>query len=98
MGSVGDCFDNVMCDSSCRYKLLNRGSFETQVEACVALFDFIEGWYNHSRHPTLDDLRLIKNERSQIKTLSAARWLATQAGAPRHNAQVLIVLDALLKN
>jgi len=58
MGSVGDCFDNAMCESffaTLECELLNRRSFRTQVEARLAVFDFIEGWYNpHRRHSALD--------------------------------------------
>jgi putative transposase len=58
MGSVGDCFDNAMCESffaTLECELLNRRSFKTQVEARLAVFDFIEGWYNpHRRHSALD--------------------------------------------
>jgi Integrase core domain len=46
MGSVGDCFDNAMCESffaTLECELLNRRSFRTQVEARMAVFDFIEG-------------------------------------------------------
>jgi putative transposase len=54
MGSVGDCFDNAMCESffaTLECELLNRRSFKTPAEARSALFEFIEGWYNpHRRH------------------------------------------------
>jgi putative transposase len=43
-GSVGDCFDNAMCESffaTLECELLNRRSFKTQVEARMAVFDFI---------------------------------------------------------
>jgi transposase InsO family protein len=69
MGSVGDCFDNAMCESffaTLECELLNRRSFKTQVEARIAVFDFIEGWYNpHRRHSALDYLSPINYERSQ---------------------------------
>jgi putative transposase len=68
MGSVGDCFDNAMCESffaTLECELLNRQSFKTQVEARTAVFDFIEGWYNpHRRHSALDYLSPINYERS----------------------------------
>jgi putative transposase len=68
MGSVGDCFDNAMCESffaTLECELLNRQSFKTQVEARLAVFDFIEGWYNpHRRHSALDYLSPINYERS----------------------------------
>ncbi len=60
MGSVGDCFDNAMCESffaTLECELLRRRCFKTQVEARIAVFDFIEGWYNpHRRHSALDYL------------------------------------------
>ena len=46
MGSVGDCFDNAMCESffaTLECELLNRRRFKTQVEARMAIFEFIEG-------------------------------------------------------
>jgi putative transposase len=49
MGSVGDCFDNAMCESffaTLECKLLNRRHFKTPAEARMAAFDFIEGWRN----------------------------------------------------
>jgi putative transposase len=67
-GSVGDCFDNAMCESffaTLECELLNRRRFKTQVEARMAAFDFIEGWYNpHRRHSALDYLSPINYERS----------------------------------
>src|SRR5271169_5228812 len=60
MGSVGDCFDNAMCESffaTLECELLDRRHFRTQVEARMAVFEFIEGWYNpHRRHSALDYL------------------------------------------
>jgi putative transposase len=68
MGSVGDCFDNAMCESffaTLECELLNRRAFKTQTEARMAVFDFIEGWYNpHRRHSALDYHSPINYERS----------------------------------
>ncbi len=68
VGSVGDCFDNAMCESffaTLECELLDRRSFKTQAEARMAVFDFIEGWYNpHRRHSALDYLSPINYERS----------------------------------
>jgi putative transposase len=68
MGSAGDCFDNAMCESffaTLECELLNRRRFKTQAEARIAVFDFIEGWYNpHRRHSALDYLSPINYERS----------------------------------
>lgn len=57
MGSVGDCYDNAMCESfnaTLECELLAKHRFKTQREAALAVFDFIEGWYNpHRRHSAL---------------------------------------------
>ena len=58
MGSVGDAYYNALCESffaTLECELLNRRRFQTQAEARMAVFDFIEGWYNpHRRHSALD--------------------------------------------
>ena len=68
MGSVGDCFDNAMCESffaTLECELLNRRHFKSQIEARLAIFEFIEGWYNpHRRHSALDYRSPINYERS----------------------------------
>jgi putative transposase len=49
MGSVGDAYDNAMAESffaSLECELLDRRVFKTKREARVALFTYIEGWYN----------------------------------------------------
>lgn len=57
MGSVGDCFDNALCESffaSLECELIDRESWKTRTEARIAVFDYIEGWYNpHRRHSAL---------------------------------------------
>lgn len=77
MGSVGDCFDNAMCEgffATVERELLDRRSFKTQVEVRMAVFDFIEAWYNpHRHHSALDYLSPINYERShQHKTSTAS--------------------------
>ena len=58
MGSVGDAYDNAMCESffaSMECELLQRSHFRTPAEARAAVFDFIEGFYNsRRRHSALD--------------------------------------------
>ena len=52
MGSVGDCYDNAMCESffaTLECELLDRVPLRTPSEARLAVFDFIEGWYNSRR-------------------------------------------------
>jgi putative transposase len=69
MGSVGDAYDNAMCESffaTLECELLDRRSFKTQAEARMAVFQFIEGWYNpHRRHSSLGYLSPMNYERSK---------------------------------
>jgi putative transposase len=57
MGSVGDCFDNAVTESffaTLECELLDRHRFRTRTEARVAVFDYLEGFYNpRRRHSTL---------------------------------------------
>ncbi len=70
MGSVGDCFDNAMCESffaTLECELLDRQSLRTQAEARLAVFEFIEGWYNpQRRHSGIGYLSPMAYERSII--------------------------------
>jgi putative transposase len=52
MGSVGDAYDNAMCESffaTLECELLARHRFRTPAEAQSTVFAFIEGWYNPRR-------------------------------------------------
>ena len=57
MGSVGDCYDNAMCESffaSLECELIDRSKFRSQADARLAVFEYIEGWYNpHRLHSAL---------------------------------------------
>lgn len=67
MGSVGDCYDNAMCESffaTLECELLARRKFASHAEARMAVFRFIEGWYNpHRRHSALGQLSPINFEK-----------------------------------
>jgi putative transposase len=67
MGSVGDAYDNAMAESffaTLECKLLDRRRFKTQAEARIAVFEFIEGFYNsRRRHSSLGYLSPIRFER-----------------------------------
>ena len=52
MGSVGDAYDNAMCESffsTLECELLARRRFASQAEAKIACFSYIEGFYNPVR-------------------------------------------------
>jgi putative transposase len=67
MGSVGDCYDNAMCESffaTLETDLFDRSTFRTHAEARMAIFDYIEGFYNpRRRHSSLGNLSPIEYER-----------------------------------
>jgi putative transposase len=85
MGSVGDCYDNAMCESffaTLECELLARTRFRNQVEARMAIFDFIEGWYNsHRRHSSLNYLSPMEFERRWVPPMPAAAQEAVHATA-----------------
>jgi putative transposase len=66
-GSVGDAYDNAMCESffaTLECELIDRTRFRTQAEAKMAVFKYIEGFYNpRRRHSALDYLSPINYER-----------------------------------
>jgi transposase InsO family protein len=70
MGSVGDAYDNAMCESffaTLECELLDRCRFKTQAEARDAAFAFIEGFYNRRRrHSSIGYLSPIDYERRHL--------------------------------
>lgn len=76
MGSVGDCFDNAMCESffaTLECELIDRNTFRSHAEAKLAIFEFIEGWYNpHRRHSALGYLSpaLYERQIAERRTLA----------------------------
>jgi putative transposase len=71
MGSVGDAYDNAMCESffaTLECELLARRRFTSQAEAKMAVFSFIEGWYNPARrHSSIGYLSPIAYETQMTK-------------------------------
>ena len=75
-GSAGDCFDNAMAESffaTLECELIDRRSFRTQAQARMAIFQFIEGWYNpRRRHSALGYLSPNDYERDAAKATPGA--------------------------
>ena len=67
MGSVGDCYDNAMCESffaTLECELIDRTRYDNRTEAKQSVFHFIEAWYNpRRRHSALDYLSPMNYER-----------------------------------
>jgi putative transposase len=59
-GSVGDCYDNAMCESffaTLECELLDQIGVIAKAKAKMEVFCFIEGWYNlRRRHSALGHL------------------------------------------
>jgi putative transposase len=77
MGSVGDAYDNAMAESffaTLERELLNRRRFKTQPEAKMAVFEWIEGWYNpHRRHSSLGYRWPVNYERTHQRSNESAQ-------------------------
>jgi putative transposase len=72
MGSVGDAYDNAMAESffaTLERELLNSRRFKSQAEAKMAVFEWIEGWYNpHRRHSSLGYRSPVNYERAHQRS------------------------------
>ena len=67
MGSIGDCYDNALCESffaTLECELINRFTFRTKRDARLAVFRWIEAWYNpRRRHSSIDRMSPVNFER-----------------------------------
>ena len=76
MGTVGDAYDNAMAESffaSLECELIDRNSFQSKAEARLALFTYIEGWYNpRRRHSALGYRSPLNFERAHQPALTTA--------------------------
>ena len=70
MGSIGDAYDNAMAESffaTLEREVLNRRLFRSQAEARMAIFQWVEDWYNpHRRHSALGYRSPNNYERRQL--------------------------------
>jgi putative transposase len=84
MGSVGDAYDNAMCESffaTLECELLERRKFKTKAEARMAVFQFIEGWYNPGRrHSALGYTSPINYERKARERLESLTRIIHDGG------------------
>jgi len=87
MGSVGDCFDNAMCESffaTLECELLVKYRFRTQSEAVPIVFEFIEGWYNtQRRHSSIGQIAPLTFERRHAAAHEAALTKNSFPGCPQ---------------
>jgi Integrase core domain len=86
MGSVGDCYDNAVCETfhaSLKKERIYRRSWPTRAEARAAVFEYIEGWYNpRRRHSTLGYLSPAEYERHHDRVSTASVTIAGNGSVP----------------
>jgi putative transposase len=87
MGSVGDAYDNAMAESffaTLERELLNRRRFRSQAEARMAVFEWIEGWYNpHRRHSSLGHRSPVNYERAHERSAQQSQAFCRLPAADR---------------
>jgi putative transposase len=71
MGTVGDCYDNAMCESffaTLECEFIERTRLENPADAKLKVFEYIEGWYNpRRRHSALGQVSPAVYERSYLE-------------------------------
>jgi putative transposase len=84
MGTVGDAYDNAMCESffgTLECELLDRRRFRSQAEARMAVFDYLEGFYNpRRRHSALDYKSTMEQEASRARRVNVSPNPSTEPG------------------
>jgi putative transposase len=75
MGSTGDCYDNAAAESffaTLKAELLHRRPWPTRAEARLAIFEYVEVWYNRRRlHSTLGYRSPLDYEEAYRQTTAA---------------------------
>jgi len=77
VGSVGDAYDNSMAESfvsTLKRELIHRHSWPTRQSARVAIFEYIEAFYNsrRRRHSALGHLSPLEYEEARMKGVAVA--------------------------
>jgi putative transposase len=91
MGSVGDAYDNAMAESffaSLECELIDRRSWKTFAQARMAIFTWIEGWYNpRRRHSGIGQKSPINFDKELQKqgpsTTNACQQITEEDGLPK---------------
>ena len=73
MGSIGDAYDNAMAESffsTLQRELLDEHRWQTRRQLALAVFEWIEAWYNpRRRHSSIGDLSPITTKPASLRPL-----------------------------
>jgi putative transposase len=98
LGSVGDAYDNAMCESffgTLEAELLDRYTFRSPVDARMAVFRYIEAWYNpRRRHSSLGYRSPVEFERQRSEASDPAAGLDRPVSSGVSAALVLLPCSA----
>ena len=78
MGSVADCYDNALAESlfaTLECELFDQqpsGRFQTRREAKLAVFDYLETFYNSRRHSSIGQISPARFEQEHTARTAAA--------------------------
>ena len=77
MGTVGDAYDNAMAESffaTLEREVIDRQRFRSQIDARMAIFSWLESWYNpYRRHSSLGYRSPDNYERHALQHMAEAR-------------------------
>ena len=98
MGTVGNTYDNAMAESfftTLECELIDWRVWKTHTEARLAIFTWIEAWYNpHRRHSSLGQIPPINFERLNVQNKEDAK--TQKSAVPVNNAlpaQTVVSID-----
>jgi putative transposase len=76
MGSIGDAYDNALAESffgTLQLELLDEHHWHTRRQLVLAIFEWIECWYNpHRRHTSIGSLSPVDYEARATQAAAAA--------------------------
>jgi putative transposase len=99
MGSVGDAYDNAMAESffaTLECELIDRRCWQTRAQARVAVFTYIEAWYNPRRlHSALAYRSPMQFEAAHAELMKHNRRPRSEHGLPTAGACVAAATPAV---
>jgi hypothetical protein len=89
MGTIGDCYDNGMMESSwgrMQTELLDRRRWKTRIELANAIFDYLEIFHNRQRRHS--SLGMLTPNEYEMPPTNPIRGIEPAVPAPRNPANI----------